>query len=52
MIAPPDSEWGVPSPFFDAQIAGIAHSSGGSLATHNVRDFEARDITVIGPWDA
>ena len=34
----------------DFQIAAIARSTGASVATSNVRDFEDRGINVINPW--
>jgi predicted nucleic acid-binding protein len=41
---------GRPIPQFDAQIAAIAKSRGGQLATRNVDDFEACGLRVINPW--
>lgn len=35
---------------FDAQIAAIARSTGGALATRYVGDFESCEIEVINPW--
>ena len=35
---------------FDAQIAAIAKSTGASVATRNVADFDGCGITVIDPW--
>jgi predicted nucleic acid-binding protein len=34
----------------DVMIAGIARAHGATLATRNVRDFEACDIHLIDPW--
>lgn len=34
----------------DAMIAGIAHSHGATLATRNVRDFEACGVPLVDPW--
>ena len=42
---------GRPISNFDAQIAGIARSSGARLATRNVADFENCGIKVINPWE-
>lgn len=36
---------------FDAQIAAIARTSGASIATRNVRDFEGCGVTVLNPWN-
>jgi predicted nucleic acid-binding protein len=36
----------------DAQIAAIARSRGGTLATRNVRDFNDCGIDVVDPWKA
>ena len=36
----------------DAQIAAIARSRGGALATRNVQDFDGCGIEVINPWSA
>ena len=35
----------------DAQIAAIAHSRGASMATRNIKDFEACGIALINPWN-
>lgn len=43
---------GRPISVFDAQIAAVCHARGASLATRNVKDFEAAGIAVINPWDA
>lgn len=42
---------GRPISHFDAQIAGIARSSGAALATRNVADFENCSIKIINPWE-
>lgn len=34
----------------DCQVAAIAHSRGASVATRNIRDFEATGVDVIDPW--
>jgi predicted nucleic acid-binding protein len=41
---------GRPISQFDAQIAAIARSTGGALATRNVGDFESCEIELINPW--
>ncbi|AWK90154.1 type II toxin-antitoxin system VapC family toxin [Azospirillum thermophilum] len=41
---------GRPTGTFDAQIAAIARSRGGAVATRNVADFQDCDVTVIDPW--
>ncbi len=41
---------GQPIRHADCQIAAIAHSSGSSVATRNVRDFEDCGVRVINPW--
>lgn len=41
---------GRPISQFDAQIAAVAKSRGGDVATRNVSDFENCGITVINPW--
>ncbi|MDB4956879.1 MAG: putative Plasmid stability protein stbB [Myxococcales bacterium] len=41
---------GRPIAQFDAQIAAIARSTGASLATRNVSDFEGCGIDVADPW--
>jgi hypothetical protein len=41
---------GHPISEFDAQIAAIARSRGGSVATRNEEDFADCGITVINPW--
>lgn len=47
------SRLGRPISVEDAQIAAIALTHGLTLATRNVRDFEAIDgLTVIDPWSS
>lgn len=41
---------GRPISQFDAQIAGIAKSTGASIATRNITDFDGCGIKVIDPW--
>lgn len=41
---------GRPITQFDAQIAAIARANGASVATRNVRDFEACGIDLTDPW--
>jgi predicted nucleic acid-binding protein len=36
----------------DTMIAGIALSTGATLATRNVRHFEDLSVTIIDPWTA
>jgi predicted nucleic acid-binding protein len=43
---------GRPISQFDAQIAAIACSTGSSIATRNVTDFEGCGVRLINPWDA
>ena len=43
---------GRPISHFDAQIAAIALSTGGSLATRNVADFDGCGVTVVDPWQS
>ncbi len=43
---------GRPIAVADAQIAAICRSRNATLATRNVRDFEAVGITVVDPWGA
>jgi predicted nucleic acid-binding protein len=43
---------GHPISFADAQIAAIALSRGGRLATRNVRDFAECGIEIVNPWEA
>jgi predicted nucleic acid-binding protein len=41
---------GRPISQMDAQIAAIARSNGGALATRNVPDFEGCGISIVDPW--
>lgn len=41
---------GRPIAQIDAQIAAITRARGASLATRNVKDFEACGIELINPW--
>lgn len=41
---------GRPISQFDAQIAAIARTADGTLATRNVKDFEHCGIRVVNPW--
>jgi predicted nucleic acid-binding protein len=41
---------GRPISGFGAQIAAIARSTGGVLATRNVADFEECGLTLVDPW--
>lgn len=34
----------------DCQIAAIAHVSGATVATRNVKDFEGCGVAVVNPW--
>ena len=34
----------------DGQIAAIAHSRGMTVATRNIRDFDAMGIALVNPW--
>lgn len=43
---------GRPISVFDAQIAAACRARGASLATRNIKDFEATGIAVIDPWNA
>lgn len=43
---------GRPISVFDAQIAAVCQAHGASLATRNIKDFEATGIAVIDPWNA
>ena len=51
-IAAERKRGGRPISQFDAQIAAIARSAGGSIATRNVTDFERCGVRVINPWEA
>ncbi len=37
---------------FDAQIAAIVQSRGGTLATRNIDDFEGCGLRIINPWQS
>ncbi len=37
---------------FDAQIAAIVQSRGGTLATRNTDDFEGCGLHIINPWQS
>lgn len=41
---------GRPISQFDCQIAAIARSQGGSIATRNTNDYEGCGIDVVNPW--
>jgi len=41
---------GLPIDGFDAQIASICRTHGGSLATRNVKDFGHTGIDLTDPW--
>ena len=41
---------GRPISQMDAQIAAIARSSGATLATRNVHDFQGCGISIVDPW--
>lgn len=43
---------GRPISHFDAQIAAIARSTGASVATRNVDDFDGCGVRVVNPWRA
>ena len=43
---------GKPISQFDAMIAAMARSRGASLATRNVKEFEACGVDVVNPWAA
>ena len=43
---------GRPISQFDAQIAAIARSARGAVATRNVHNFEDCGVDVMNPWDA
>jgi predicted nucleic acid-binding protein len=43
---------GCPISVFDAQIAAVCQAHNASLATRNIKDFEATGIAVIDPWNA
>ena len=41
---------GRPIADLDTQIAAIAHSRGGLLATRNTADFEGCGVRLVNPW--
>jgi predicted nucleic acid-binding protein len=41
---------GRPISHFDAQIAAIARSTGATVATRNLDDFEGCGVRVVNPW--
>ncbi|MGH3469557.1 MAG: VapC toxin family PIN domain ribonuclease, partial [Thermocrispum sp.] len=41
---------GLPISGFDAQIASICRTHDATLATRNVRDFQATGIALMDPW--
>jgi len=41
---------GAPISGFDAQIAAICRTHRASLATRNVKDFEATGVELVNPW--
>ena len=43
---------GRPISHFDAQIAAIARSTGATVATRNVDDFDGCGVMVVNPWQA
>lgn len=49
-IAAERKRTGRPISQFDAQIAAIAQSRGGHLATRNVDDFEGCGLYIVNPW--
>jgi predicted nucleic acid-binding protein len=42
---------GRPISHFDAQIAAIARSTGGAIATRNVTDYDRCGVKILNPWD-
>ncbi len=42
---------GRPISQFDAQIAAIARTTGASIATRNVPDYEGCGVKLINPWE-
>ena len=42
---------GRPIAHFDAQIAAIARSTGATIATRNVADFDGCGVDLINPWN-
>ncbi len=43
---------GRPISQFDAQIAAIARSTGATIATRNVTDFDGCGVKIVDPWEA
>jgi toxin FitB len=43
---------GAPISGFDAQIAAICRTHRATLATRNVKDFEATGVELVNPWSA
>lgn len=43
---------GQPIGTMDAQIASIARARGASIATRDIDDFSAIDLSLINPWEA
>jgi predicted nucleic acid-binding protein len=41
---------GRPISHFDAQIAAIARSTGATIATRNLTNFEGCGVTLVNPW--
>ena len=50
MVAAARRAAGRPINHADCQIAAIARSRGGSVATRDIDDFEGSGIEVINPW--
>ena len=50
LIAAERKQTGRPISQFDAQIAAIAQTRGGRLATRKMADFEGCGLHVIDPW--
>jgi toxin FitB len=43
---------GRPVEIRDVMIAGVALSTGATLATRNIRDFEHSGLELVNPWEA
>ena len=43
---------GRPISHFDAQIAAIVRTHGGTLVTRNVSDFQGCALALVNPWEA
>jgi predicted nucleic acid-binding protein len=52
LLAAQRSKLGRPVDMRDTQIAGIAMSRRGTLATRNVRHFSGLGVPVVDPWTA